>query len=124
AGTWPRLQRLPTIARMTAECLVGLGGWHDPLRAVGSWGLLWWLFLVAALALPWTPARERRPRAWLAASVALPFLALTFAYIYSAWGPHQGGWPTHVRFSQFRLALQQAPAALLLIGVTLGGAIE
>lgn len=108
ANTLARLDRAPTIVAI----LLGELGliWH--------WGLLWILFCCALPTL--CTGTERPARAYLAASVLIPLLALALGYLYSQWEP----FTVHVGFSVDRLALQQAPVAVLFVALQLGNRLD
>ncbi|MBI3723466.1 glycosyltransferase family 39 protein [bacterium] len=115
------IHRLPEASEITLRQLF----WRDPPPSphtcLDHWGLLWHLFVIAG-ALVFATRKEIAPRLYVFASAAVPLALFSFAYIYSVWGPNQLGWVAHMKFSEFRLILQEAPGAFFLVALVLGDA--
>ncbi|HEX7976117.1 MAG TPA: hypothetical protein VF498_17040 [Anaerolineales bacterium] len=82
------------------------------LFAPASWGLLWGLFLLAAL----NPRRLTTGEGYLLVSVLAYIGLMSGAFLFSAWQP----FTLHIESALQRLLLHVAPAALLFVSARMG----
>ena len=106
-GALKNLDRIPVlIKQLIAE-----------LANYSHWGMLWFLFVLAAV---YPLRRPRACEAHLFLSVALYLGLLTGAFVFSAWQPYVN----HALTSLDRLTLQVAPVAWLFVATRLSGLLS
>lgn len=96
------LDRLPVLAQMLIA----------QMASIDSWGVLWALFILAALY--GSRKALSAGEAYLFGAVVGYIGVMTFLYTFSAWG---GGYALHVQSSLDRIVFQVVPIAVFFIAV-------